>query len=75
MSATYRFYVLAFVSCLLFTVILYYVVRRRAHVPRLKKLVTVASVVVLGGMFFARFGAQSGLPWWIYSTVGVRIRP
>ncbi len=69
MSATYRFYVLAFVSCLLFIVILHYVMRRRAHGPRLKKLVTVASVVVLGGMFFARFGAQSGLPWWIYYTV------
>ena len=69
MSPTYRFYVLAFVSCLFFIVILHYVMRRRAHGPQLGKLVAVASVVVLGGMFFARLGAQSGLPWWIYYTV------
>jgi len=28
-----------------------------------------AAVVVLGGMLFARFGAQIGIPWWVYYTV------
>jgi len=29
----------------------------------------VTLAVVPGGMLFARYGAQYGLPWWIYYTV------
>jgi hypothetical protein len=43
--------------------------RFRTHAPGLKRFVAVAVVVVFFGMIFARFGAQFGLPWWIYYTV------
>lgn len=32
-------------------------------------VMAVASAIVFGGMLFARYGAQAGLPWWIYYTV------
>jgi hypothetical protein len=69
MSPDLQFYVLVVVSCLVFVGILYYVMRKRARSLGPGKVIIVAAVVVLGGMLFARFGAQSGLPWWIYYTV------
>lgn len=29
----------------------------------------VAGIVVVGGMIFAKYGNNTGLPWWIYYTV------
>ena len=69
MDAIIQFYVLVFVSCLVFVGILKYVLRLRTDTLRIQKVVAIAAVVVLGGMLFARFGAQSGLPSWIYYTV------
>lgn len=69
MSPDLQFYVLVVVSYLVFVGILYYVMRARARSASIKKVCSVAVVVVVGGMLFARLGAQSGMPWWIYYTV------
>ena len=69
MSAKFQFFVLVLVSCLVFVGILRYVMRLRTDTLQFQKLVAVTAVVVFGGMLFARFGAQSGLPWWVYYTV------
>lgn len=69
MSPQIQFYVLVVVSCLVFVGILYFVMRARARPLNIRKVCVVAVVVVVGGMLFARLGAQSGMPWWIYYTV------
>ena len=69
MNPELQFSTLAFVSFLVVVAILRQVMRRRAFAPKAWKIFAVASVVVFGGMLFARYGAQSGLPWWIYYTV------
>ena len=43
--------------------------RRRATPPSTRVLVAIAAVVVIGGMVFAKFGQNTGWPWWVYYTV------
>lgn len=66
---TGRFWVFVFVSLVAFIAILRFVTRSRVTRPRLAAVLTVAVVVVVGGMLFAKFGNNAGLPWWIYYTV------
>lgn len=64
-----RFAVFVVVSLLVFIAILHFVTRHRARRPRWPAVLTVAFVVVVCGMIFAKFGNNAGLPWWIYYTV------
>ena len=48
---------------------MYFVTRRRTQRPNTLTVVAVAALVVVGGMLFAKFGNNIGLPWWIYYTV------
>jgi hypothetical protein len=57
---------LLLVSCPVFVGVLRFVLRHRTATISLQKVISIAVVVVIGGMLFARFGAQAGLPWWIY---------
>lgn len=68
-SDTARFAVFVLVSLVAFIAILFYVTRHRLTRPRLAAVLAVAGVVVVGGMVFAKFGNNAGLPWWIYYTV------
>ena len=64
-----RFAVFVVVSLLAFIAILYFVTRHRTQRPKTLTVVVVAAIVVVGGMLFAKFGNNAGLPWWIYYTV------
>src|SRR5688500_14461071 len=64
-----RFPVFVLVSLVTFIAILFFVTRHRISRPRIAAVLIVAGVVVVGGMFFAKFGNNAGLPWWIYYTV------
>lgn len=64
-----RFSIFVAVSLVLFVALLRFVVRRRATQPRAAAIAGVAAVVVVGGMVFAKYGNNAGLPWWIYYTV------
>jgi hypothetical protein len=64
-----RFWVFVLVSLVAFIAILRFVTRRRVHRPRQATVLGVAGVVVVGGMLFAKFGNNAGLPWWIYYPV------
>ncbi|BCT92496.1 hypothetical protein LYSHEL_15200 [Lysobacter helvus] len=68
-SVALRFWCFVLVSLVVFVAILRFVTRHRAHPLHLKPVVGVAAIVVVGGMMFAKFGNNSGLPWWIYYTV------
>jgi len=64
-----RFWVFVVVSLVVFIGLLRFVTRQRVVRPRLKVVLVLAAVVVVGGMVFAKFGNNAGLPWWIYYTV------
>lgn len=68
-SEAVRFVVFILVSLIVFVALLRFVTRRRAAPPRSAAVALVACVVVVGGMLFAKFGNNAGLPWWIYYTL------
>ena len=68
-SVAERFWVFVLVSLVAFIVMLYFVIRRRLQRPHKATVAAVAILVVVGGMVFAKFGNNVGLPWWIYYTV------
>ena len=68
-SVAGRFSVFVLVSLVVFIAILHFVTRRRTQQPRTSTVVAVSAVVVVGGMIFAKFGNNAGLPWWVYYTV------
>ena len=68
-SVADRFWVFVLVSLVAFIVMLYFVTYRRTQRPHKATVAAVAILVVVGGMVFAKFGNNAGLPWWIYYTV------
>ena len=64
-----RFAVLVIVSLAVFLGVLRLALGGRHLSAKWRTLGWIALVVVAGGMLFGRFGAQAGLPWWIYYTV------
>ena len=64
-----RFAVFVLVSLIAFIAILQFVTRHRAERPRRATVWVVAGIVVVGGMVFAKYGHNAGLPWWIYYTL------
>lgn len=68
-SDAQRFMVFVLVSLVVFVVILRFVTRHRASRPRAAAVLAVAGIVVVGGMFFAKFGNNAGFPWWIYYSL------
>ena len=65
----HRFTIFVLVSLAVFYAILRFVTRRRTDRPAMAHVVIIAAIVVVGGMVFAKFGANQGWPWWIYYTV------
>ena len=69
MEAWIRFATFIIASYFVFGAILYFVLRRRHHAPRLARILGIGLVVIVGGMVFAKFGQNTGWPWWIYYTL------
>jgi hypothetical protein len=68
-SPEVRFSLFVFVSFVAFIAILRFATRQRSQRPSTATVLAVSGVVVVGGMLFAKFGNNAGLPWWIYYTV------
>lgn len=67
-SPEVRFSVFVFVSLVAFIAILRFATRHRSQRLNTSTVVAVSGIVVVGGMIFAKFGNNAGLPWWIYYT-------
>jgi hypothetical protein len=64
-----HFPILIVASLVVFIGILRFILRKRQTGPSWVAVVVVSLIVVVGGMVFAKFGQNSGWPWWIYYTV------
>ena len=69
MPPTARFIIFIAVSVIAFVALLRFVLRERTVPPSQRQLLGLTLVVVVGGMVFAKYGNNFGLPWWIYYTV------
>lgn len=69
MTGNLRFAAFIVVALVVFVGILKVVLRSRDQQPAFSRVAWVASIVVVGGMIFAKVGQNVGLPWWIYYTV------
>ena len=70
MTANIRFGVFILVSFVAFIGLILFIFRgRQSSEPSLVQLLAVTSIVVIGGMIFAKYGQNFGLPWWIYYTI------
>ena len=61
-----RFAVMILASLLAFYGVLRLTLRARPRPPAAGALATVAAIVVVGGMVFAKVGATAGWPVWLY---------
>ena len=64
-----RFAIFILVSVIAFIGLLKFTLRRRSEAPTTTKIYAVTAGVVVGGMIFAKYGSNFGLPWWIYYTI------
>ena len=69
MDTDWRFPVMIAASLLEFVVLLRLVLGREVFRKRIKAVVVISAIVVVGGMLFGKYGATFGLPWWIYYPV------
>ncbi len=69
MEGNARFAVFVLVSFAIFPLVLRLALRRREAKPEWLLILGTAMIVIPGGMIFARWGATSGLAWWVYYTV------
>ncbi len=68
-STIWHFPIMILVSFVLFLVIILMVVGK-SQFARQKNLIYVLSLlVVVIGMLFGKYGAQWGLPWWVYYPI------
>ncbi|KGQ18091.1 hypothetical protein LF41_1445 [Lysobacter dokdonensis DS-58] len=67
-SDALRFWIFVLVSLVAFAAILRFATRHRTQRPRAATVIATAAIVVVGGMTFAKYGHNLGLPWWIYYT-------
>lgn len=64
-----RFIIFILVSMVVFFWLIRFSLRQREIKPETRSLMLVMTIVVVGGMLFAKYGNNMGLPWWIYYTV------
>lgn len=57
------------VSLLVFVGILGFVTRKRSQKPAFKAVLGIGLLAVVGGTVFAKLGAGTGWPWWIYYMI------
>ena len=69
MVAWIRFPIFIAASYIVFGAVLYFVLRRRKNTELLPGILGIGLIVIVGGMAFAKFGQNTGWPWWIYYTV------
>jgi hypothetical protein len=69
MASVWRFPIFILVSLITFVGLLFAVLRHRSPPPASASVFWVTSVVVVGGMLFARMGTTVGLPPWLYYGV------
>ena len=68
-TANLHFFAMILVSLGVFILVIRIVMSADAFSRQFRRICWLATVVVVGGMLFGKFGATAGLPWWIYYPI------
>lgn len=69
MNTAWHFPIMILVSLLVFFVILRIVLTKEFYQKKMGKIVLLSLFVVVVGMCFGKYGAGTGLPWWVYYPI------
>lgn len=69
MNTTWHFPIMIFASFILFFAVILIVIGKQAFNSGTKKIILLSLICVVAGMLFGKYGANLGLPWWIYYPV------
>lgn len=68
-STNSHFPLMILASLIVFLVVLYMIIGKKAFNINSKKIYLLAIICVVLGMMFGKYGANLGLPWWIYYPI------
>lgn len=68
-STNWHFPIMIMVSFGLFFLIIRIVLGRQEFIDKVKNILILALILVVGGMVFAKYAAGWGFPWWIYYPI------
>lgn len=68
-SANWHFIVMIFASILVLIFVIRLLISKDRFLQMKKVIITLSVLVVVAGMLLGKFGANWGLPWWIYYPV------
>ena len=69
LNSLWHFPIMILASLILFFIIIRLVLGEREFVEKKRQVLILAFVVIIAGMIFGKYGANWGLPWWIYYPV------
>ena len=73
MTDAWHFPIMIVASLLIFFLIMRLVLPKDAFKKRRNQIILLALIVVVFGMLFGKYGANYGLPWWLYYPVPMLI--
>lgn len=68
-DSSWHFYVMIIASLFLFIFIIRFIIGKASFIEKRKLVFLLSFFIVVIGMLFGKFGANWGLPWWIYYTI------
>ncbi len=69
MNTNWHFPVMILASFVLFFIVLRIVLGKHEFKAKQGSVILLSILIVIGGMLFGKYGANWGLPWWIYYPV------
>ena len=69
LNTSWHFPVMILASLLLFLFIIRIVIGKTRFKEQLNRVLILSFLIVVLGMMFGKYGAQWGLPWWIYYPI------
>jgi len=65
----WHFPIMIFVSLILFVIIIWLVLDKKDFNEKKRSIILLSVLVIIIGMAFGKYGANWGLPWWIYYPI------
>lgn len=69
MNTVWHFPIMIFASFILFFAVIFIVIGKQSFIAAKSKILILSLICVVAGMLFGKYGANWGLPWWIYYPV------
>ena len=69
MNAIWHFVFMILASFILFFIVIRIVLGKDEFISKRFLIILLSVIVVIAGMLFGKFGANWGLPWWIYYPI------